>query len=103
MPNNVAYSSLAVEDLEDIHDYLYRETFSRKIADAMIARIETTARTFATQPRAGAECPEYLIDGRYFIVRNDVVIYRPRPDGIEIARILHGAMDLKRFFPDGDA
>ena len=103
MPSNVAYSSLAVEDLEDIHDYLYGETCSRKIADAMIARIERTARTFATQPRAGAECPEYLIDGRYFVVRSYVVVYRPLADGIEIARILHGAMDLKRFFPGGDA
>ena len=102
MPARVVFSRHAFRDLDGVHDYIYRESRSRRIALAMIERIESTARTFATQPNAGADASEYFEGARFFVVGNYVAFYRPLADGIEISRVLHGAMDLKRFFPDSN-
>jgi len=67
----------------------------------MIERIHQTAQSFATQPKAGAKTLGFFRGGRYFVVGNYIVLYRPLSNGIEIARVLHGAMDLKRFFRGG--
>jgi toxin ParE1/3/4 len=103
MSNDLFISPLASEDIENIYDYIYRESRSRRIANAMIARINATARNFATQPNAGADSSHWLSGSRYFVVRSYVIVYRPLPNGIEIVRVLHGMMDLRRFFPGGDA
>lgn len=69
----------------------------------MIARVNAAARNFASQPNAGADSSHWLAGSRYFVVRSYVEVYRPMADGLEIVRVLHGAMDLKRFFPEADS
>jgi toxin ParE1/3/4 len=46
----------------------------------------------------GRERPELLADLRSFPVGRYVIFYLPRPHGIEVVRVLHGARDLKPLF-----
>jgi plasmid stabilization system protein ParE len=74
MTTEVRYVPFAINDLEEIYEYIAFETKSERIASGVIRRIQETARTFATQPNAGTRCDELIPGGRYFVVRNYVVI-----------------------------
>jgi plasmid stabilization system protein ParE len=55
-------------------------------------------------PGAGPRCEfpeEDLADFRFWPVkkyRNYLVLYRPLPDGIEVTRVIHAAMDMRQAF-----
>jgi len=98
MPNEIRYTPTALGDGESIHDYILRESRSERIADGLLQRIQSTAGTFATQPNAGSACSRLFRDGRYFVVGNYAVFYRPLADAIEIFRVIHGAQDIDGMF-----
>ena len=49
-------------------------------------------------PLAGRSREELARNLRGFPVGNYILFYRPMADGIELARVLHGAQDLRRLF-----
>ena len=62
-----------------------------------------TATALVFRPLDGSEQPSELgeDDRRSFTIeRNDVVIDRPLPDGIDVLRVFHGARDYERRFRD---
>ena len=50
----------------------------------------------ADAPFAGRPRPERARGVRSFAVGNYLIFYRPVADGIEVARILHGARNIRR-------
>lgn len=103
MPPKVVFSQTSRRDLDGIYDYIYRESKSRRTARSFIEKIEKTAATFATQPNAGVDASDFIPKARFFVVGSYVAFYRPILNGIEVSRVLHGSMDLKRFFRSGDS
>ena len=72
------------------------------VADRFLVRAEQSFAELAAQPEMGAPLalrrPD-LVELRKWRVRDfeDVLIfYRPRPDGVSIVRVLHGAIDWWR-------
>lgn len=56
--------------------------------------MEQRLALLASQPEMGERRPELATDIRSFVAGAYVVYYRPRPDGIELARVLHSARDI---------
>ena len=84
----------ANRDLVEIGLYIARQSGSGQCADSFLDLIHQTCQVLATQPEMGELRTEFAT-GRYrsFSVGNYVIYYRPVPDGILIARVLHGARD----------
>ncbi len=91
----------ARRDLIDHYAYL-AENAGEEVADRFLVQAEQSFSDLVAQPEMGAllvlRRPE-LAGLRKWRVRDfeDVLIfYRPRPDGVSIVRVLHGAMDWWR-------
>jgi toxin ParE1/3/4 len=67
-------------------------------ADKFIATLISKFALLATQPKMGRMRPELAPRLRSFPVGQHIILYRPLPDGVEIARVLHSHMDLERIF-----
>ena len=87
-------SPAARGDLVGIGIYIAQQSGSRQRADSFLDSIYQTCELLATQPEMGELRTEFAT-GRYrsFSVGNYVIYFRPTPDGIRIARVLHGARD----------
>ena len=87
-------SPAARGDLIGIGIYIAQQSGSRQRADSFLDSIYQTCELLATQPEMGELRTEFAT-GRYrsFSVGNYVIYFRPTPDGIRIARVLHGARD----------
>jgi toxin ParE1/3/4 len=89
----------ASADLAEIWAYIAED--SPRQADALAVRIDQEFRVLARQPNIGRTRSELLPNLRSFPVGRYVIFYIPRPRGIEVIRVLHGARDLKPLFqPD---
>jgi toxin ParE1/3/4 len=93
---NVFRAPLAEADLDDLWDYVARDSDSA--ADALIDTIVEKCRMLANHPEMGERRPELAHDLRSFVVGNYVVFYRSIKDGIEVARVLHSARDINALF-----
>ena len=63
--------------------------------DQFLDRIASKCNDLAAHPTSGRSRDELIPGIRSFVCDNRVIFYRPADDGIEIIRILHGAMDIK--------
>ena len=87
------FAKLAAEDLDGILDTIAQD---KPIAAAnFVELIREKCELFATQSGMGELRAEFGRDVRCFPVGNYVIYYRPTPDGIEAARVIHGARDFK--------
>ena len=84
----------ASRDLVEIGLYVAQHSGSWQRADALLDLIHHTAEMLAARPEMGELRTEFAT-GRYrsFSVGNYVIYFCPVPDGILIARVLHGARD----------
>lgn len=89
----LVYTSLAERDLEEIHDYIARDS----VANALIflERLDHRCRRLAEMPRVGRKRPELAVNVRSVSEGRYVIFYRPRDEGITVLRVLHGARDLE--------
>ena len=62
--------------------------------DGMLDRVWEGFRVVARFPHGGTLRPELAPNLRCYTVGNYVIYFRPRADGIEVARVLHGARDV---------
>jgi toxin ParE1/3/4 len=67
-------------------------------ADRLLDRIEQVCALLATHPHAGKQRDDLAPRLRFYPLRNHLVFYVPRDDGIAVARILHGARDYRQEF-----
>jgi toxin ParE1/3/4 len=89
-------SEAASEDLDEI--WLFIAQDDPDAADRFIRTILSRFPTLASMPYIGRHREELSARLRSFPVGNYVIFYRPIDDGIEVARILHGARDFPPLF-----
>jgi toxin ParE1/3/4 len=92
----VFWSRRSRSDLVDILLYIRRDNHSA--ARRFYLQLTLMLQHLADHPMMGASRPELGRDLRSLPHGNYLVFYRPRKDGIELARVLHGARDLRRIF-----
>ena len=93
MDREVVWSVRATADLESIVEYVFRDSefYARALARELVAM----ARSLTTFPERGRMVPEYENPTvRQLIVRRYRLIYRVKPDRVEVLRIIHGAQDM---------
>lgn len=89
-------SAAARMDLEEI--WLYIAQDNPDAADRFIRAIISRFPKLAMTPELGRRREELSPRLRSFPLNNYVIFYRPTENGIEIARVLHGARDLPPLF-----
>lgn len=83
----------AEQDLDEI--WLHIALDNPDAADEVLDAIGHTCMLLAEQPKMGRARPELALELRSFpVARSYLVYYRPVADGIQIARVLHGARDI---------
>ena len=87
-------SPLAETDLNEILDYIAQD--KPEAALRWVEKIRKTCQFIAEHPEIGERRPEFKTgEFRSTLVGNYVVFYRPIPDGIEVARVVSGARDIR--------
>jgi len=91
----VIWSPRAAADLEELCDYIANDSvrYARIVAKLIVNVVEEIPEF----PKSGRVVPELEDPNvREKIVGNFRVIYRLKPDVIEVVTIIHGARTLKR-------
>jgi len=92
----------AMRDFLEQFDYIAMD--SEAVALRFLAAAEASFRVLAQNPTMGVACEfrgprgKGLRRWRVKGFEHYLIFYRPFSDRIEIARVLHGARDLKRLF-----
>ena len=93
MPHRVAPQ--AESDLDDIFDYVARESGGIEIADRLIDSITHRFFLLARHPHIGRSRDDELRPGlRSFAVGEYVIIYRVQNSDVLILRVLQGRRDI---------
>lgn len=93
MANRVDRRPRAESDLVEIWIYIARD--DEQAADRVLDRIERALRTLAARPLIGRARPELAPGLRSFPIGSRIVFYRPTEHGIDLVRVLGGAMDIR--------
>lgn len=89
MALRVIFSNRALSDIEAIADYIAAD--SPAYARTVVRKIFQATRNLAQFPRSGRKVPEFNgEDLREVFVYSYRVIYRIKPDRIEVAAVVHG-------------
>ena len=94
--NSFRLSPEARSDLGEIWFYIAQD--DPEAADKFIRVIVSRFPKLAAMPELGRQREELSPRLRSFPVGRYVIFYRPMENGIEIARVLHGARDLPPLF-----
>ncbi len=89
-------SDRARTDLDEIWGFIAQD--NPQAADRLIEVLVRKFRVLARSPEIGILRSELASSLRSFPVGNYLIFYRPFDQGIEIARVLHGARDLPGLF-----
>jgi toxin ParE1/3/4 len=65
-------------------------------ADSLLRKFDHALALLADYPYAGPARPELQSRLRSYPVGNYLLLYRPVPGGVELARVVHGSRDVKR-------
>lgn len=83
-------------DYDEIWDFIADD--NPGAADALIGLLEETVHLLGASPCLGRKRFELSSGLRSFPVGSYVLFYHPKPDGIELIRVLHGARDIQSDF-----
>ena len=89
-------SAAARADLDEIWFYIAQD--NPDVADKFIRTLIARFPRLASMPEMGRRRDELAPDVRSLAFGNYVIFYRPMENGVEIARVLHGARDLPPLF-----
>lgn len=93
MALKIVFARQAQRDLEDILSYIAID--DQTAARRMMQRIEKIALLLADRPYAGPLVPASGdAELRKMSVPPYIIYYRPKPEALQIARILHSSRDL---------
>jgi toxin ParE1/3/4 len=93
---HVNRTSQAEIDLLEI--WLFIADDSIEAADRLLAMIDEKCRLLADRPQLGRARPDLAVGLRSFPADNYILYYKPEPDGIFLARVLHGSRDQEAAF-----
>lgn len=96
--NSYTFSDEAVRDLNNICEYIARN--SSKAASELFDVIRQKCKVVAEFPNMGKPYERLASNLRGFRVRDYLIFYYPRADGIDIARVLRGDRDLELLFSE---
>ena len=105
MKCKVRYSPTALNDLDEIHDYIAGELSNPDAAFSLIERLLKAMDRLAMYPESGAALSSILRvpgDYRFIPVEQYLVFYRVQPEEVYIDRILYGKRDYLRLLFDLD-
>jgi len=94
--NQYRVSDAARSDLDEIWFYIAQD--DPDAADQFIQAVVSRFPKLASRPETGRQREELAARLRSFPVGNYIIFYRPMENGIEIARVLHGARDFPPLF-----
>ena len=94
--NIYSFSDIAIQDLEDLCEYIAQT--NPKAASRTFDSIRKRAKLLATFPNMGKPYNRLALNLRGSIVNEYIILYYPKEDGIEIARIVSGYRDLETLF-----
>jgi addiction module RelE/StbE family toxin len=90
----VIWAPQAIQDVEAIRAHIARD--SAHYADLVVERLVAAVERLQDHPRSGRVVPELGDDSiREVIHRNYRIVYRLRPDLVEIATVFHGAHSFR--------
>lgn len=88
-------SEEAQNDLREIRQYT-QENWGNNQAKQYLIELTAGFEKLSKSPKLGRTREEIARNLRNFQVSRHIVFYRERTNGIEIARVLHASMDIKR-------
>ena len=94
--NQYRVSDATRADLDEIWFYIAQD--DTDAADRFIRAIISRFPMLAGMPEMGRQREDLAPRLRSFAIGNYVIFYRPMENGVEIARVLHGARDLPPLF-----
>ena len=94
--NRYWVSGDARADLDEIWFYIAQD--NPDAADKLNHTLLSRFRKLASMPQMGRLREELSHGLRSFPVGRYIIFYRPKEDGIEIVRVLHGARDFPPLF-----
>lgn len=83
-------------DVIEIASYIARDNLDAALR--LLDIFDEKLTLIAESPMIGRVRHDLAPALRSFAVGNYILFYRPISDGIELARVLHGARDLRRLF-----
>lgn len=90
----VIWAPQAIEDVEAIRTYVARD--SAHYADLLVERIVVAVGRLETFPRSGRVVPEVGDESlREVVYENYRIVYRVKPEVVEILTVFHGARLLR--------
>ena len=89
-------TELAESDLTKIWVYIARDDPSA--ADRLIDKLRSECQRLAFRSQRGRHREDLAPHLRSYRIGNYYIFYFPTEAGIEVARFLHGARDLRRIF-----
>ena len=96
--NSYTFSDESVRDLNEICDYISRN--NPRTASELFDAIRQKCKFVAEFPNMGKSYEMLASNLRGFRVRDYLIFYYPRADGIDIARVLRGDRDLELLFSE---
>jgi toxin ParE1/3/4 len=89
----VSYSPKSLEDLDDIWDYVAKDSVLQ--ANRLALRFREKLHHIANNSLIGHPRPELAHEVRSYPVGRYLIFYRPTLFGIELVRLIHSARDLR--------
>jgi len=97
----LVYLASAQRDLDDILDYLAKESTSVAIGLKFTGRLRAQCRKLATLPGTlGRARPELRADIRSFAFKGYVIFFRYETDKLVVVKIVEGQRDIDAMFKD---
>ncbi len=96
--SSYSFSEIAVRDLDEICDRIGQVNV--KAASELFEAIRQKCRLVAQFPNMGKNYSKLAPRLRGFIIKDYIVFYYPRSDGIDVARVISGYRDLEILFID---
>lgn len=98
---DVKITPIALEDLENIYNYIYQEQEEPQIANKLIETIEEKILSLEFMPQKFVLCKEEILRKkgyRKLIVKNYIAFYLIDEENkrVIIARVLYGARDYEK-------
>jgi toxin ParE1/3/4 len=94
--SSYSFSDVAVRDLDEICDRIAQ--VNAKAASELFEAIRQKCRLVAGFPNMGKSYNKLAPGLRGFIVKDYIILYYPRTDGIDVARVVSGYRDLELLF-----
>ena len=94
---NYRLSRAAQEDLWQIKQYSLT-AWGKLQTQKYLDDIEAILETLTISPEMGKKRDDLIIGLRSFTIQQHVIFYRLSQEELEVVRILHGRMDIPRYF-----